>query len=304
MTRGQLTTVSPAGVRRDSARHGWKSMVSARMCWLIIASGLLLAGCHHGGRREVGLPGRHSLRADQLLVLSDFKLPAEHPLIQDLVQLRREVSRELSLPVKSEEVVVYLFSDELTYHKYIQSSHPGLPSRRAYFIATPQELAVYTYWGERVQEDLRHEYTHGLLHACLDHVPLWLDEGLAEYFELSGTRPGQIQADYVERLTTAISNGWQPDLSRLEQLEKVDQMQRADYREAWAWVHFCLHGSDDTRQILLTYLHELQSPGTPETLQARLIRETTEPDQRLLAYLATLQSPIGQASVRTVQSLE
>ena len=32
--------------------------------------------------------------------------------------------------------------------------------------------------------DLRHECTHALLHAVLPAVPLWLDEGLAKYFEV------------------------------------------------------------------------------------------------------------------------
>ena len=252
----------------------------------------------HTRKQEVGLPGRHSIRSEQLLVLSDFKLPAAHPLIADLVKLRRQVSDVLQLPVRSEDVIVYLFSDELTYHQYIQSAHPGLPSRRAYFIATPQELAVYTYWGERVQEDLRHEYTHGLLHACYDHVPLWLDEGLAEYFEVAGEEPGQIQPDAVQRLATAMSNGWHPDLERLEKLEKVEQMQRADYREAWAWMHFCLHSSEDTRQILLTYLQDLHASPTPEPLSVRIARDYPEHGERFRAYVATLQSPIGKTVLR------
>ena len=43
---------------------------------------------------------------------------------------------------------------------------------------------VYTYWGNRIQQDLRHELTHAILHSVLKDVPLWLDEGLAEYFEV------------------------------------------------------------------------------------------------------------------------
>ena len=47
-----------------------------------------------------------------------------------------------------------------------------------------EDLLVYTYWGDRIQQDLRHELTHALLHSVLKDVPLWLDEGLAEYFEM------------------------------------------------------------------------------------------------------------------------
>ncbi|MES2793852.1 MAG: hypothetical protein V4719_29840 [Planctomycetota bacterium] len=264
----------------------WRMVLIAVVCGV----GITLSGCHLSGKKEAGLPGRHSLRADQLVVLSDFKLPAKHPLIEDLVKLRTQVSTTLKLPLKTEDVVVYLFSDELAYHQYIQTAHPGLPSRRAYFIATPKELAVYTYWGDRIQEDLRHEYTHGLLHACLQSVPLWFDEGLAEYFEVAGDKPGGIQPDYAHRLTLGIQNGWRPDLERLEKLEKTEQMQRADYREAWAWVHFLNHSSPETRQILLDYLHDLQSIAKPEPLSKRLSRDIPSFEERFLSYLAGLNT--------------
>lgn len=251
---------------------------------------LALAGCHAGAERTVAKPTRHSLRSDQLLVLSDFKLPRDHTLIKDLVLLRGQVSEALALPLQAEPVVVYLFDDEMRYHQYLQTAHPGLPSRRAYFIGTPQELAVYTFWGDRIQEDLRHEYTHGLLHASMDTVPLWLDEGLAEYFEVAGPQPGGVNPQYVTRLSEAIGNGWRPDMTRLERLEKVDQMHLADYREAWAWTHFLLHSTPDTRQVLLGYLADLRTNPNPEALSKRLARETPEADARFLSYISTLRS--------------
>jgi hypothetical protein len=256
----------------------------------IALSLILSAGCQLGQKGTVGLPTRHSIRSTQLLVLSDFKLPDKHPLIEDLIELRQQVAQTLDLPLQSETVVVYLFRDELTYYQYLQTAHPGLPSRRAYFIATPKELAVYTYWGNRIQEDLRHEYTHGLLHAGLQTVPLWLDEGLAEYFEVAGPTPGGVNPEYARKLSQAIENGWQPDMERLERLERVDQMHRPDYTESWAWVHFMLNSSPDTRQILLTYLHELRTNSHPEVLSKRLAREVPDLSARLLSYLATLNT--------------
>ena len=41
------------------------------------------------------------------------------------------------------------------YRKYIEETYPGLPFRRAYFIGTPDKLAVYTFWGDKIREDLR-----------------------------------------------------------------------------------------------------------------------------------------------------
>ncbi len=270
---------------------------------------LLLLGCGWvagcalpGGKGQVALPTRHSIRAEQLLVLSDFRLPADHPLIEELLELRRQVSDQLELPLKTEPVLVYLFEDELTYKQYLQVTHPGLPSRRAYFIATSKELAVYTWWGDRIQEDLRHEYTHGLLHAALNTVPLWIDEGLAEYFEVPGREPGGVNQEYARRLSEATTHGWKPDMARLEQLERVDQMHLPDYREAWGWVHFLMNHSPDSRSLLLAYLHDLKGNPNTELLSSRLKKELPESSGRYVSYVASLNTP-GHTTVRTAASI-
>jgi hypothetical protein len=251
---------------------------------------LFLAGCRSGPSRAVAVPAKHSVRSDSLLVLSDVKLPKDHPLIEDLVVLREQIVECLDLPPQRDQVVVYMFNTQLEYTQFLQATYPGLPNRRAYFVGTPRELAVYTFWGDRIQEDLRHEYTHGLLHASLNSVPLWLDEGLAEYFEVIGPRPGEVNREYAAALTTALANGWRPDLERLERIRKFEHMQRADYQEAWAWVHHMLHSSPETRSILLDYLHDLREEPDPVPLSERLKQDQPEYALRFLNYAATLNS--------------
>lgn len=251
----------------------------------------LSVGCQQTHVRDsrAALPARHSVRADNLLVLSDFKIAQDHVLLDDLNRLRQNVSETLKLPPQRDDVVVYLFSDHASYRRYLDEMYPRLPSRRAYFVGTTYELAVYTYWGDRVGEDLRHEYTHGLLHSSLGNVPLWLDEGLAEYFEVEG-EVGTLHSDYATRLTKAMANGWKPNLQRLESLEDFSEMQRIDYQEAWVWVHFMLHASPDTRATLIDYVADLKSEAEPEPLSARLTRLHPHLDARFTAYLATLQT--------------
>lgn len=261
------------------------------ICCLLAMLPVVGLGCAATKQSVVALPTRHSVRSDQLLVQSDFKLPATHPLMRDLVQLRKQVSQTLDLPLGSKQVMVYLFTTELEYNQYWKANYPGYPPRRAYFVQTStRELAVYTHWGDRIQEDLRHEFTHGLLHASLEAVPLWLDEGLAEYFEVSGPAPGGVNSEYAQMLATAVQNGWRPDMQRLERLEKVEQMHKADYREAWAWTHFMLHGSPDTKQVLLAHLQELRTNANPSPLSTALRKEIPNVEERLLSYVATLNS--------------
>lgn len=283
MTRTAAIPRRSAGPRLPRGTRRWLGAA-----WL--AAGLLLGGCRTTTPKVVMPPTRYSLQVDQLAVLSEFKLPRDHELIQDLVRLRTQIVEQLDLPPQRDQVIVYLFNSELEYTQYLDATWPGLPRRRAYFVGTPRELAVYTYWGDRIQEDLRHEYTHGILHASLKTVPLWLDEGLAEYFEVTGPRPGTVNREYAVRLAGALANGWRPDLSRLEAMDKFEQMQRTDYQEAWAWMHYLLHSSPETRDVLVGYLHDLRTEARPAPLSTRLKKALPQFEPRFLSYVGSLHS--------------
>jgi len=255
-----------------------------------------LCGCHVLARpTPVGLPTRRALETEHLLVRSDIKLPKNHSLLRDLDRLRDEIADTLHLPEQKQPVTIYLFSDEARYSDYLQARYPSLPPRRAYFVGTPRELAVYTFWGEKIQEDLRHEYTHGVLHASLQEVPLWLDEGLAEYFEVAA-RPAGLNREYATRLATDFARGWRPNLERLESLEAVNDMRKADYQESWAWIHFLLHHSDDSRDVLLSYLRELRTDAKPGPLSTRLREAIPQADDRFALHAASLSTGLVNVS--------
>lgn len=98
-----------------------------------------------------------------------------------------------------------------------------------------------------------------MLHGSLSRVPLWVDEGLAEYFELPGA-PGVPREDYLTDLARLLKNGWRPDLKRLELLDGVSEMQRLDYAESWAWVHWALHTHPETRKTCWNTFKTLKPP--------------------------------------------
>ncbi|MFH5803175.1 hypothetical protein [Alienimonas sp. DA493] len=230
-------------------------------------------------------PSRHSVRVENLIVKSDSELADDDPLIADLRRLRQDVTAALDLPEATKDVTVFLFADEPAYRAFLEYRHPGLPPRRAYFVGTGTALHVYAYLGDRTAEDLRHETVHGLLHASLPGVPLWLDEGLAEYFETP--TPGAINGDYPELLARAVANGWRPDLARLEAMDDFAALSRQDYAESWAWVHLMMSGD---RTVLLDHLASLGPGGvSPVSLTARLSADRpSAPGPLLTAHVATL----------------
>ncbi len=263
----------------------WRSTV---LLLCASAAAVVPGGCRSTPETAVGgLPNRHVVRDDGFVVRANLELSEEHPLLVQLRRTKTDVARTLNLPPQHRPVQVYIFSSDVDYRRYMAGAYPGLPVRRAYFIGTHTELAVYTFWSERLAEDLRHEFTHGLLHASLGEVPLWIDEGLAEYFEVNGP-VGTPNADYVRTLTEATANGWRPDVERLERLEAVHHMQRIDYQEAWAWTHYLLHGTPGTRGLLLEYLADVRSGRDATPLSQRIRAAEPSAEAGLLNHLAGL----------------
>jgi hypothetical protein len=240
-------------------------------------------------------PAKYQFAVSPFVFHSDFELKRDLPLFKELATLRDQVCKELKLPSGNAPVKVYVFEDRDRYERFMQAKYPDLPKRRAFFVAQPrtvggtEDLLVYTYWGERIQEDLRHELTHALLHSVLKDVPLWLDEGLAEYFEVAPESKG-INPHHLDHIKKAAFVPFQADLTRLEQLSQVQQMTPAEYREAWAWVHLMLKDKPEAKAVLTNYLQQLRSNANPGPLGPRLAAVYPAPNDALKQHLARLES--------------
>jgi hypothetical protein len=239
-----------------------------------------------------GKPSHYSFRVAPYMFISDFKVKEDLPLFSELAGLRDQVYRELQLPSSERPVLVYLFEDRERYEAYMQARYPELPRRRAFFVAQPramggEDLLVFTYWGDRIQQDLRHELTHALLHSVLKEVPLWLDEGLAEYFELPAENQGvnESHLSYIRRSTV---EPFRPSLNRLETLDQVKDMTPAEYRESWAWVHYFLRGNANARVALLAYLQLMRTSAQAGQLRPRLAQVIDSPEDELKRHIAGL----------------
>lgn len=252
-----------------------------------------------------GLPSKYQFRIAPFVFLSDWEVPQDQPLFKELADMRDQIQKELLLPPGDAVVQVFLFEDKERYEAYLKEAHPGLPMRRAFFLAIPrglsgdaEDLHVYTYWSKRIRQDLRHELTHGLLHAVIKNVPQWLDEGLAEYFETPPEHHG-INASHAQLLRKSLSNNtYKLNLARLEGLEKVEEMGPAEYREAWAWVHLMLRSRPEAKTALLSYLQQLRGKRHPGPLAPKLARVYDSPDEALVEHLVRLEQESQRNAAR------
>jgi hypothetical protein len=241
------------------------------------------------------LPGKNHVRRSQYVFYSDIPLQKSSSLFDELETLRDQIARELQLPTSNTIVQVFIFDSKEKYEQYMHARYPELPERRAFFIVQEHnrggspDLLVYTFWGDHLRQDLRHELTHAVLRSVLKDVPLWLDEGLAEYFELPPEKDGT-NAQHLEYLRKPT---FDPDLARLEKISQSQNVlkERSEYRESWAWVHLMLRTTPEAKQVLLGYLQSLRSANMPGPLLAKLREVYPDLNGALYDHINNIPSP-------------
>ncbi len=202
---------------------------------------------------------------------ADFRLEPYQPLLDDLAHLQSDLVSTLKVAPTHEPIELYLFADPANYDLYLTTRYPQVPHRRALYIKDRGPGEMFAQVGPHFEIDLRHEATHALLHGSLPTVPLWLDEGLAKYFEMprnrrAGGNPAMLTVkSYVE-------HGQLMKLPALEQKRDLREMGIAEYRNSWAWVHFMLNGPPAAREELIGYLHDIAAGQPTDRLNVRLSR--------------------------------
>ena len=217
------------------------------------------------------VPTRHKLECWPYVVYTNTPLAVDSPEVRQLVKLEDQLRASLSLEIDRQQnpIEIYILDDRSSFNHFLTFYYSELPPRRAFFFAQGNRRVIYTFHGKSLEQDLRHEATHALLHAAAKDLPLWLDEGLSEYFEVDGSLHG-VNSEHLGKLRTDVKEGWSPDLSRLESLTDVREMGPRDYREAWAWTHYFLSTSPQNKQTLLSYLKDRASERQKYPLMERL----------------------------------
>ena len=253
-------------------------MAFHRRAWIPLLAAVLAAAAGLRAATASAQQWADWRQARPFVCRANFSLAGYEPLLVELQQLQQQVTETLNLPPATEPIEIYLFADKASYQAFLQRHHPEAPSRRALYVKQGGPGQVFAYRSEDFEVDLRHETTHAVLHAVLPVVPLWLDEGLAEYFEVaSGQRGG---SPHLKPLKWNLRLGLVPRLSGLEGKRELSDMGNREYMFAWAWVHFLLHGPPEAREELLEYLADLRSLPAEPPISMRLSRRLPNLEQQ------------------------
>ncbi|MFO1020255.1 MAG: hypothetical protein U0903_06115 [Planctomycetales bacterium] len=208
-------------------------------------------------------------RAGAFVFRADFPLRDEEQLLREMSQLGADLKQTLGIKLSPHNTEVLLFHNRAAYQKYLSIRVPEGVNRPALFVKTDELARVYAFRGPELSTHLRHEGTHALLHGSLKILPLWLDEGLAEYFEVPAeARPSE--NPHLRSIKWGARLTWRPHLRNLAAKREMQEMGPKDYRDAWGVVHFLIHGPEPARQILVEYLQTIQKGEAPEPLEKQL----------------------------------
>lgn len=228
-------------------------------------------------------------QAGRVLVRSEFPIETVDGLadfLQHSDEHEADILATLNLKPSREPIVINLFANRREYLRAVRIVAPNAESRRAIFVATETGGQVFCYRHAKLVTDLRHELTHAILHSMLPFLPLWLDEGLAEYFETprnerASGHPSQKRVALAAKFRVT----WHPNLKKLEAKNDLSEVSLANYREAWAWVHFLLHGPPEATHLLQRYLLTIQAEQPPGPFSAHLRQIVPNPERSLTAHL-------------------
>jgi hypothetical protein len=211
---------------------------------------------------------------------SAFPLQSLEGVFAELARLESELHRTLAVPSARQTVDVFLLADEASHRRFLAQLYPQVPYRRALYVRRGGRGAVYAYQHAELPVDLRHESTHALLHATLPEVPLWLDEGLAEYFEMTEeSRPHG--HPHLALVRWNLRLGMRRTVEDLEDRQEVGEMGSFEYRFAWSWVHFMLHGPAAAHRTLVEYLADIRRGDRVGPLSVRLRAAVPDLDERM-----------------------
>ncbi|HIF31267.1 MAG TPA: DUF1570 domain-containing protein [Planctomycetaceae bacterium] len=236
---------------------------------LVIGSFVALQPIESSGQEQKNRRWPDERQVGMFAVHADFSLQEELATVNELETLQQDIAQTLQLNWPKEPIHLFLFGDRRTYTAYLKRYFPSAPDRRALFIKNGGPGMVFAYRSRDLAVDIRHEATHALLHTTLPVVPLWLDEGLAEYFERP-RRERAFENPHAKSLRWRVFVGRAPSIKELESVAEVQDMHSSDYQHAWSWVHFMLHGPESAKSVLHDYLQDLNRHQPPGVFSERL----------------------------------
>lgn len=225
-------------------------------------------------------------RSEHFVVTSD----ADGSVVREAMADFEQTNRALLTVLFQEEggapepIRIVLFAHDADLHRFVPSEasaaflhgQPGDPAR-------PSMVLVETSLSEEGKQTFTHELTHAFVERWFGPVPLWLNEGLAQYFESMRVEKGRIvlaepaasagfgfQATQMPGLTALITADRSVFYAGFSGHSVEGMYQRASfYVASWCLVRMLMLDQGDYHRRFFRYLDALTHRVPPQAAWAR-----------------------------------
>lgn len=178
----------------------------------------------------------------------------------------------LKLTVKPAHVVI--FANRAAYLNHLDKTLPKAPRRTSLFVVRGGNPTILAADGDSLKRDLLHESVHVINYANFgsENLPLWLDEGTAEWFEADETQQAMVHGEMIATIMGDQRKALAMPL-KLTSIERITTTTKADalsYAASWAWSRFLGDPATACHRIWLRYLADIQSGIVAGMLSHRL----------------------------------
>jgi hypothetical protein len=217
--------------------------------------------------------------------LGEAKHWAEH-----LEELAGRMQRELEIVEADESIAVMVLANQQVLDAYLEKYFPEVGGRRSIFLRHQDRSQVFVCRHPGLVEDLRHEVCHALLQLALPNLPLWIDEGIAEYYEVPRSSAA-LHPVHGSRMAWLVRLGHTPSLKAMEQDSFDPGSSSGSYGDAWGWIYFLMTHSEASRRVLVDHLAAMRAGHDRSTLHQRLEQSLGNPR---LAFLRHYQAAMAK----------
>jgi tetratricopeptide (TPR) repeat protein len=208
---------------------------------------------------------------------------------------------------------IFVFRNAAALQPYLRLYQGSPTTAGGYFLSTGQANYVAVDGNPRGNQTgiIYHEYLHYLARNNYGDLPLWLHEGLAEYYSTFKVTKdeAQIGLPMAEHVFWLRKHDWIP-LAQLFAAEQGSQeynetsRRGAYYAESWVLAHYLLNGSPERHRQVVELL-ALTKTGTPgkAAFQKVFGSDPSTLERELHTYVKSYTFPYTRAPIRSEANL-
>lgn len=249
---------------------------------LILVLGILLAPEWAVPQQEIRLPKPKEkwirVQSEHFTINSNASEKVAKLAAANLERLRKTLALLTNVAAVNSPVPtsIFLFKDNKSFKPYTLPGHNRIPSLTGYFLSRPDRNYIVINAKERVSQIIYHEYIHFFVNNNLPEVPLWFNEGLAEYYSTfesneDKTKIGLPVAHHIAFLNQHAIFSNSAFLMSVDQLlEEADISHEEEtkigsfYAQSWLLVHYLMQGQARRLRPRLSRYLMLLAEGEPQ----------------------------------------